>query len=98
MSRPLQLRACVYQAEPWPIYDGTDETVLGLTLEEAFAEAAEQTVSDAGSDLLESPEEWCREMFRDHMVEDIRRALREPGDTYRAPDRVVYVLEEVPES
>lgn len=83
------LRPHVHDAEPWRL-DG----VLGLTLEEAIREAAEQTASDAGSDLLESPSEEHRAIFRDHMVEDMTRALREAPHVYRAPDGVLYSLEE----
>lgn len=87
----MKLVVHLHGAEPWPI---NEDSALGYTLEEAFREIAEQTASDAGSDLLESSEQWCRDMFRDHMIEDMRRRLKEPGDGYLAPDRILYTLEE----
>jgi hypothetical protein len=90
----MKLVAHIHKAEPWPIYDGTEDTMLGVTLEEAFAEAAGQTAADAGSDLLEEGTEECRELLAEQMRTAMAHALHGVGDHYRAPDGVLYTLEE----
>jgi hypothetical protein len=89
----MRVVAHVYQAEPWLVYTD-DESIHGYTLDEIFGEIARQTASDAGSDILESGDEECREELRKDMIKDMERQLRFVGDKYRAPDGVLYTLEE----
>lgn len=89
----MLLKAHVWGAEPWYIEDPDH---LSCTLDEAIAEAADQTASDAGSELLESPEQWCRDEFKRMMVATMGSALRDVGDSYKAPDGVLYTLEDSP--
>lgn len=83
----MKLVAHTPGAEPWPI----DEL---FTLEDAFREAAEQTSSDAGSDLLEEDTQECRDELAKVMMDQMTVDLRKVGDKYVAPDRVRYTLEE----
>lgn len=90
----MKLVAHTSEAAPWLIFDGTDETALGVPLADAFLEAATQTASDAGSELLESGSEEDRDLLRDHMIAMMQLRLRQIGDWYIAPDGVRYTLEE----
>lgn len=87
----MLLKAHVWGSEPWYIEDPDH---LCVTLDEAIDEAATQTASDAGSELLESSEQWCRDEFAAQMRREMKRFLREPGDRYCAPDGVAYTLED----
>lgn len=88
----MKLVAHTPGAEPW-IIAGTSDG-LRYTLEEAFEEAASQTASDAGSDLLEEGSEHARFTLAATMLQDMQRELRQVGDRYIAPDKVLYTLEE----
>ena len=60
----------------------------------AIRKEAELIAEYAGSGLLASPDRVHREKFRDRVVREMRQNLQKVGDTYRAPDGVVYLLSE----
>lgn len=84
------MRLKVHQpgAEPWPIGD-----FPGYSLGEVITEVARLTAEDAGSDLLASPEQNERDALADRVAREMSRALWRVGDSYRAPDGVLYTLE-----
>ena len=72
-------------------YDVGDE-IWQVALNDAVQAEAESIVYAAGSDLLESGPN----QLRDRIVAEMSEALSEVGDTYRAPDGVLYSLIESP--
>lgn len=63
-------------------------------LDDAIRDEADTIALDAGSDLLEEGTEECRQLLRDQLVTDMIRALRGPGDVFRAPDGTRYAIYE----
>jgi hypothetical protein len=61
-------------------------------LGDAIQAEAESIVYSAGSDLLESG----HHQLRDRIVAEMSAALSQVGDTYRAPDGILYSLIEAP--
>jgi hypothetical protein len=61
-----------------------------MALSDAFQAEAECIVYSAGSDLLKSG----HNQLRDRIVAEMSEALSQVGDTYRAPDGVLYSLTE----
>jgi hypothetical protein len=59
-----------------------------VTLSDAIQAEAECIVYSAGSDLLESG----HNQLRDRIIAEMSEALYQVGDTYRAPDGVLYTL------
>jgi hypothetical protein len=72
-------------------YDVGDE-IWQEPLEDAIRAEAETIADYAASDLLESPDQSNRDALRDRVIVEMTRALVRPGDTYRAPDGVLYSL------
>jgi hypothetical protein len=68
-------------------HDVGDE-IWQVVLGDAIQAEAECIVSSAGSDLLES----SQDPLRDRIVAEMSEALSQVGDTYRAPDGVLYSL------
>jgi hypothetical protein len=88
----MKLVAHVPQGEPWPLREEGDS--ITPTLAQAISEVADQTAADAGCDLLDSPDEIARDELRDRIIAEMSAHLNEVGDHYRAPDGVLYTLEE----
>ena len=86
------LKAHVPGAEPYPVGDEISHQPLA----EAIAAEADAIAADAGSDLLESPRAEHREQLRRRVIEEMTRALIDVGDSYRAPDGVLYSLLDEP--
>ena len=86
------LKAHVPGAEPYPVGD----EIWHQRLEEAIAAEADAIAADAGSNLLESPRAEHREQLRRRVIEEMTRALIDVGDSYRAPDGVLYSLLDEP--
>jgi hypothetical protein len=72
-------------------YDVGDE-IWQEPLEDAIRAEAETIAGYAGSELLESPDQSHRDALRDQVIAEMTRALVGVGDTYRAPDGVLYSL------
>jgi len=72
-------------------YDVGDE-IWQEALEDAIRAEAETIAGYAGSELLESPDQSHRDALRDQVIAEMTRALVGVGDTYRAPDGVLYSL------
>ena len=72
-------------------YDVGDE-IWHESLADAIQAEAETIASSAGSDLLESPGQAHRDALRDWIVDGMTSALVSVGDSYRAPDGVLYSL------
>lgn len=70
-------------------YDVGDE-IWHLALSDAIRAEAECIVYSAGSDLVESGPT----RLRDRIIAKMSEALSQVGDTYRAPDTVLYSLVE----
>jgi hypothetical protein len=70
-------------------YDVGDE-IWQMALSDAIQAEAECIGYSAGSDLLESG----HNQLRDRIVAEMSEALSQVGDTYRAPDGVLYSLTE----
>ena len=68
-------------------HDVGDE-IWQVALGDAIQAEAECIVYSAGSDLLESG----HDQLRDRIVAEMSEALSQVGDTYRAPDGVLYSL------
>jgi hypothetical protein len=68
-------------------HDVGDE-IWQVALGDAIQAEAECIVYNAGSDLLESGQD----RLRDRIVAEMSEALSQVGDTYRAPDCVLYSL------
>ena len=71
-------------------HDVGDE-IWHVALSDAIQVEAERIVYSAGSDLLES----AHDRLRDRIVAEMSEALSQVGDTYRAPDGVLYSLIEL---
>jgi hypothetical protein len=63
-------------------------------LPDAIRAEAEIVAEDAASDLLEPPEQSDREALRDRVIAEMTAPLIQVGDSYRAPDGVLYSLSE----
>ncbi len=74
-------------------YDVGDE-IWQLSLADAIHTEAESIAGDAGSDLLELPDQAHRDALHDRIVDQMTSALVSVGDRYRAPDGVLYALVE----
>jgi hypothetical protein len=72
-------------------YDVGDE-IWQEALEGAIRAEAETIAGYAGSELPESPDQSHRDALRDRVIAEMTRALVGIGDTYRAPDGVLYSL------
>jgi hypothetical protein len=72
-------------------YDVGDE-IWQVALSNAIQAEAESILYSAGSDLLESGDN----QLRDRIVAEMSGALIQVGDTYRAPDGILYSLIEPP--
>jgi len=72
-------------------YDVGDE-IWQEALEDAIRAEAETIAGYAGSELLESPDQSHRDALRDRVIAEMTCALVGVGDTYRAPDGVLYSL------
>ena len=70
-------------------YDVGDE-IWQVALSDAIQTEAECIVYSAGSDLFESG----HNQLRDRIFAEMSEALSQVGDTYRAPDGVLYSLVE----
>ena len=68
-------------------YDVGDE-IWQVPMSDAIQAEAECIIYSAGSDLLESG----HSQLRDRIVAEMSEALSQVGDTYRAPDGVLYSL------
>jgi hypothetical protein len=64
------------------------DEIWQVALSDAIQAEAESIVYSAGSDLLESG----HNQLRDRIVAEMSEALSQVGDTYRAPDGVLYSL------
>jgi hypothetical protein len=64
------------------------DEIWQVALSDAILAEAESIVYSAGSDLLESG----HDQLRDRIVAEMSEALSQVGDTYRAPDGVLYSL------
>lgn len=76
-------------------YDVGDE-IWQQPLDEVIAAEAETIAGDASSDLLESPDPAHRSHLREQIVAEMTNALVHIGDSYRAPDGVLYSLIDEP--
>ena len=74
-------------------YQVGDE-IWHMPLPDAIRAEAEIVAEDAASALLESHEQSDREALRDRVVAEMTAALIGVGDTYAAPDGVLYSLSE----
>ncbi len=72
-------------------YEVGDE-IWQQPLSDAIQDEAEIIVYTAGADLLESADSQLRE----RIVAEMSEALTQIGDTYRAPDGILYSLIEAP--
>ena len=80
------LKIHVRDAEPYYVGD----EIWHCPLEEAIAAEARTIAEDAGSDLIQSPED--RERLREQVTGEMTRALTQVGDRYLAPDGILYSL------
>lgn len=76
-------------------YDVGDE-IWQESLADAIHAEAETIAGYAGSDLLESPDQAHRDALRNRIVKEMTSSLVSVGDSYRAPDGVLYSLIEQP--
>ena len=74
-------------------YEVGDE-IWHVPLPDAIRAEAEIVAEDAASDLLEPHEQSDREALRDRVIAEMTATLIEVGDTYAAPDGVLYSLSE----
>jgi hypothetical protein len=72
-------------------YDVGDE-MWQESLADAIHAEAETIAGYAGSNLLESPDQAHRDALRERLVDEMTSALVSVGDSYRAPDGVLYSL------
>jgi hypothetical protein len=63
---------------------------------DAIRAEAEIITADAGSDLLEASDRTGREALRDRVIAKMTAALIQLGDTYQAPDGVIFSLADEP--
>jgi len=66
------------------------------SLEDAIAAEAQTIAQNAGSDLLQSPAPEHREQLRLQVIAEMTRTLIDVGDSYRAPDGILYSLVDEP--
>jgi hypothetical protein len=66
------------------------------SLAEAIAAEAQTIASNAGPELLDSPDQAHRDTVRDQIICDMTLALVEVGDEHQAPDSVRYFLIDEP--
>jgi hypothetical protein len=65
-------------------------------LTDAIQAEAEAIAGFAGPDLLESPDRKHRDQLRERIIAEMTGALKQIGDTYKAPDGIRYSLTESP--
>jgi hypothetical protein len=75
-----------------PYVDINGGTAASPTLAEVIEMESWNVLSEANADHLEDNTDECRDRFREQVVRDATRELREPGDTYRDPIGVVWTL------
>lgn len=83
----MRLGFSIRDAEPYVIGDLT-------TLEDAIEAESYNVMSEANADHLEDNTDECREALRARVVREATAALRAPGDEYRDPIGVLWVLTE----
>jgi hypothetical protein len=71
------------------------EEIWQVPLQEAIRAEAEMIAEHAGPELL-VPVKGDRGALKERIVAEMRAALVKVGDRYRAPDGVLYTLEEAP--
>ena len=86
------LKVHVPGAEPYQV----GNEIWHCPLDEAIGAEARTIAEDAGSELLESPAPEDREQLREHVIAEMTRALTQVGDSYRAPDGILYSLIDEP--
>ena len=84
----MMLKIHLPGAEPYEI----GPEIWQQPLADAIRAEAETIAGDAGSDLLESPDQKYRDQLRDRIIADMTMALTQIDDTYTAPDGVRYSL------
>ena len=82
----------VPDAEPYKLGDEAWQH----TLAQAIEAEADIVVSDAGSDILESPEEHHRDQLRERIIREATARLRNPGDEYMDPGGTRWSLRDDP--
>jgi hypothetical protein len=87
-SKPLILQVHLSGAEPYELGD----EIWQQSLPDAIRAEAEIVAYHARSDLLGLPNQAGRVALRDRVIAEMTAALRQPGDTYTAPDGVGYTL------
>ena len=87
-SDPLILHVHLDGAERYEIGD----EIWQQPLADAIRTEAETIADHAGPGLLPFPGRAGRVAIRNHLIIEMTAALRRAGDTYRAPDGVVYTL------
>ena len=87
-SIPLILQVHLDGAEPYEIGD----EIWQQPLSDAIRAEAETIADYAGPGLLPLPGRAGRVALRNHVLIEMTAALRQAGDTYTAPDGVVYTL------
>ena len=88
----MMLKIHLHGAEPYEI----GPEIWQQPLADAIRAEAETIAADAGSDLLESPDQKHRDQLRDRIIAEMTEALRQTEDTYTALDGVRYSLIESP--
>jgi hypothetical protein len=76
-------------------YELGDE-IWHIPLLDAIRAEAEIITEDARSDLLEASDRTGREALRDRVIAEMTAAVIQLGDTYQAPDGVIYSLADEP--
>lgn len=84
----MMLKTHLPGAEPYEI----GPEIWQQPLADAIQAEAETIAGDAGSDLLESPDQKSRDQLRSRIIADMTKALTQIDDTYTAPDGVRYSL------
>ncbi len=62
------------------------------SLEDAIRSEAELIAQYAADAMLDTSRRWCRNGFVDRIASEMAAALTKIGDSYRAPDGVLYSL------
>jgi hypothetical protein len=76
---------------------GIGDEIWHESLAEAIHAEAETMAAYAVWDLLEPPDREDRDALRNQIFREMSASLTRVGDTYRAPDGVLYSLIEEPE-
>ena len=76
-------------------YELGDE-IWHIPLPDAIRAETEIITADARSELLQASDRSGREALRDRVIAEITAALIQLGDTYQAPDGVIYSLADEP--